>query len=224
MTILKTLNLSKVYPGTEPVVAVNKINFTLEKGEHIAIVGNSGSGKSTLLHMLGGVDKPTEGKILIQDVDITTLNEKDMAIFRRRNIGIIYQFFNLIPNLTVEKNILLPLLLDERRADPSFFREITHTLGIEDKMGRFPQQLSGGEQQRVAIARSMVTRPAVILADEPTGNLDRKNTEEITSLFRLVNQRFQTTLVLITHDEKVALSCDRVLTMVDGALHERRAS
>lgn len=175
-----------------------------------------------MLHMLGGVDQPTEGQVFIQDVDITALKESDMAVFRRRNIGIIYQFFNLIPNLTVEKNILLPMLLDERKVDQGFFQEIIHTLGIENKMKRFPQQLSGGEQQRVAIARSLVTRPAVILADEPTGNLDRRNTEEITALFRLVNQRFQTTLVLITHDEKVALSCDRVLTMVDGALYERR--
>ena len=223
MTILKTINLSKVYPNTEPIVAVSKVNLTLEKGEHIAIVGDSGSGKSTLLHMLGAVDKPTGGQIFIQEVDITTLSERDMAIFRRRNIGIIYQFFNLIPNLTVEKNILLPLLLDERKADQAFFQKVVQTLGIENKMKRFPQQLSGGEQQRVAIARSLVTRPAVILADEPTGNLDRKNTEEITSLFRLVNQQFQTTLVLITHDDKVALSCDRVLTMVDGTLHERPA-
>jgi putative ABC transport system ATP-binding protein len=222
MSILKTHNLSKVYPGTEPVVALNQVSLTVEKGEHIAIVGDSGSGKSTMLHMLGGVDQPTEGQVFIQDVDITALKESDMAVFRRRNIGIIYQFFNLIPNLTVEKNILLPMLLDERKVDQGFFQEIIHTLGIENKMKRFPQQLSGGEQQRVAIARSLVTRPAVILADEPTGNLDRRNTEEITALFRLVNQRFQTTLVLITHDEKVALSCDRVLTMVDGALYERR--
>lgn len=170
------------------------------------------------------MDQPTEGQILIQDVDITALKERDMAVFRRRNIGIIYQFFNLIPNLTVKKNILLPLLLDQRKADPVFFQEIIQTLGIENKLKRFPQQLSGGEQQRVAIARSLVTRPAVILADEPTGNLDRKHTEEITSLFRLVNQRFQATIILITHDEKVALSCERILTMVDGELYERGIS
>ncbi|NMB02518.1 MAG: ABC transporter ATP-binding protein [Firmicutes bacterium] len=224
MPILETRNLSKIYPGVEPVVALNRVNLTLSKGEHIAVVGDSGSGKSTLLHMLGGVDQPTEGQILIQDVDITALKERDMAVFRRRNIGIIYQFFNLIPNLTVKKNILLPLLLDQRKADPVFFQEIIQTLGIENKLKRFPQQLSGGEQQRVAIARSLVTRPAVILADEPTGNLDRKHTEEITSLFRLVNQRFQATIILITHDEKVALSCERILTMVDGELYERGIS
>lgn len=221
MTVLRTENLSKVYPGSEPVVAVNQVNLSVEKGEHVAIMGASGSGKSTLLHLLGGVDRPTEGQVFIQGIDITSLDETDMAVFRRRNIGIIYQFFNLVPNLTVEKNILLPLLLDGRRPDPSYFQEIVHTLGIEGKLERFPQQLSGGEQQRVAIARSLVTRPAVVLADEPTGNLDRRNTEEIIFLFRLVNQRFQTTLLLITHDEKVALSCQRVLVMADGKLEER---
>ena len=207
MRILETKNLNKIYPGAEQVVALNKVSLTLEKGELIAIMGDSGSGKSTLLHMLAGVDYPTEGQILIQDVDITSLKEKDMAIFRRRNIGIIYQSFNLIPNITVEKNILLPLLLDQRKPEQEFLQEIIQTLGIKDKMKRFPNQLSGGEQQRVAIARSLVSRPAIILADEPTGNLDRKNSEEITSLFRLINQRFQATIILVTHDEKVALAC-----------------
>lgn len=224
MSILECRNLSKIYSGTKPVVALEQVNLTLRKGEHVAIVGDSGSGKSTLLHLLGGVDRPTEGQVFIQNVDITSLKEKDLTIFRRRNIGIIYQFFNLIPNLTVEKNILLPLLLDESKPDADYFAEIIQTLGITDKMKRLPHELSGGEQQRVAIARSLITRPAVILADEPTGNLDRKNTEEISSLFRLVNQRFQATIVLITHDEKVALSCQRILTMVDGSLHERSLS
>ncbi len=224
MRILETKNLNKIYPGAEQVVALNKVSLTLEKGELIAIMGDSGSGKSTLLHMLAGVDYPTEGQILIQDVDITSLKEKDMAIFRRRNIGIIYQSFNLIPNITVEKNILLPLLLDQRKPEQEFLQEIIQTLGIKDKMKRFPNQLSGGEQQRVAIARSLVSRPAIILADEPTGNLDRKNSEEITSLFRLINQRFQATIILVTHDEKVALACQQILIMVDGSLHERRIS
>ncbi|NMA32262.1 MAG: ABC transporter ATP-binding protein [Candidatus Methanofastidiosa archaeon] len=224
MRILETKNLNKIYPGAEQVVALNKVSLTLEKGELIAIMGDSGSGKSTLLHMLAGVDYPTEGQILIQDVDITSLKEKDMAIFRRRNIGIIYQSFNLIPNITVEKNILLPLLLDQRKPEQEFLQEIIQTLGIKDKMKRFPNQLSGGEQQRVAIARSLVSRPAIILADEPTGNLDRKNSEEITSLFRLINQRFQATIILVTHDEKVALACQRILIMVDGSLYERRIS
>lgn len=222
MPVLATYNLSKIYRGAQPVVALNNVNLSLEKGDLVAVVGDSGSGKSTLLHMLGGVDQPSEGKVYVQDVDITTLKERDMAVFRRRNIGIIYQFFNLIPNLTVEKNILLPLLLDGRDADPAFFKEILHTLGIENKLKRFPNQLSGGEQQRVAIARSIITRPAVILADEPTGNLDRKNTDEIISLFHLINRRFQATIIIITHDEKVALSCGRILTMVDGELSERR--
>lgn len=222
MTVLAAQNLSKTYPGEKPVVALNNVNLALEKGDFVAVVGDSGSGKSTLLHILGGVDQPSEGKVYVQDVDITTLKERDMAVFRRRNIGIIYQFFNLIPNLTVEKNILLPLLLDGRDADPAFLKEILHTLGIENRLKRFPNQLSGGEQQRVAIARSIITRPAVILADEPTGNLDRKNTEEIVSLFHLINRRFQATILIITHDEKVALSCGRIFTMVDGELSERR--
>ena len=222
MPVLAAQNLSKTYSGAQPVVALNNVNLSLERGDLVAVVGDSGSGKSTLLHVLGGVDQPGEGKVYVQDVDITTLKERDMAVFRRRNIGIIYQFFNLIPNLTVEKNILLPLLLDGRDADPAFLKEILHTLGIENRLKRFPNQLSGGEQQRVAIARSIITRPAVILADEPTGNLDRKNTEEIVSLFHLINRRFQATILIITHDEKVALSCGRIFTMVDGELSERR--
>ncbi|PNT92058.1 ABC transporter ATP-binding protein [Clostridium thermosuccinogenes] len=224
MPILETRNLTKIYSGAEQVIALNHVNLTVEKGELIAIMGDSGSGKSTFLHMLAGVDRPTEGQVLIQDVDITSLNEKEITVFRRRNIGIIYQSFNLIPNITVEKNILLPLLLDQRKPAQAFFEEIIQTLGIADKLKRFPNQLSGGEQQRVAIARSLVTRPAITLADEPTGNLDRKNTEEITSLFRLVNQRFQATILLVTHDEKVALTCERIMFMVDGTLHEKEVS
>lgn len=220
MAILRTHNLTKVYPGAQDVVALKQVNLSLNKGDFVAIIGDSGSGKSTLLHLLGGVDQPTEGKVFIQDVDITALKENDLAVFRRRNIGIIYQFFNLIPNLTVERNILLPLLLDNRKPDPVYFKEIIETLGIQNKLERFPKQLSGGEQQRVAIARSLITRPAVILADEPTGNLDKRNTEEIISLFRLTNLHFQATIVLITHNEKVALSCQRILRMVDGQLYE----
>lgn len=221
MPILETRNLTKIYPGAEQVVALNQVSLAVEKGELVAIMGDSGSGKSTLLHMLAGVDRPTEGQVLIQDVDITSLNEKEMTIFRRRNIGLIYQSFNLIPNITVEKNILLPLMLDQRKPAPAFFEEVIQTLRIDNKLKRFPHQLSGGEQQRVAIARSLITRPAIILADEPTGNLDRKNSEEVTSLFRLVNQRFHATILLVTHDEKIALSCERIMFMVDGTLHER---
>lgn len=219
MNLLKTNKLSKIYPGIVDVIALNEVNFTMNKGDLTAIIGDSGSGKSTLLHLLAGVDNPTSGKIFIQGEDITKLNRDDMTVFRRRNIGVIYQFFNLIPNISVQKNILLPLLLDGRREDKEYFKEIVSTLGIADKLDRFPNQLSGGEQQRVAIARSLVTRPALILADEPTGNLDRGNSEEITALFRIVNQRFNSTIMIITHDEKIAMSCDKVFKMVDGKLY-----
>lgn len=219
MNLLKTNKLSKIYPGIVDVIALNEVNFTMNKGDLTAIIGDSGSGKSTLLHLLAGVDNPTSGKIFIQGEDITKLNRDDMTVFRRRNIGVIYQFFNLIPNISVQKNILLPLLLDGRREDKEYFKEIVSTLGIADKLDRFPNQLSGGEQQRVAIARSLVTRPALILADEPTGNLDRRNSEEITALFRIVNQRFNSTIMIITHDEKIAMSCDKVFKMVDGKLY-----
>ncbi len=219
MSIVKTVNLTKTYDSGVEVRALSEVNFELEKGALIAIIGDSGSGKSTLLHLLAGVDKPTSGEIYIQDMDITKLGKEELIIFRRRNIGVIYQFFNLIPNISVRKNILLPLLLDNKREDKKYFDEIIRTLGIEEKLDRFPKQLSGGEQQRVAIARSLITRPAIILADEPTGNLDRKNSEEISSLFRLVNKRFKSTIIIITHDEKVANSCDRVYKMVDGKLN-----
>lgn len=172
------------------------------------------------MHLLAGVDKATSGEIYIQDKDITKLSKEAMTIFRRRNIGVIYQFFNLIPNISVRKNILLPLLLDGKKEDKKYFDEIVKTLGIEEKLDRFPKQLSGGEQQRVAIARSLITRPAIILADEPTGNLDRKNSEEISFLFRLANMRFKSTIIIITHDEKVANSCDKVYKMVDGRLNK----
>lgn len=219
MSIVKTVNLTKTYDSGVEVRALSEVNFELEKGALIAIIGDSGSGKSTLLHLLAGVDKPTSGEIYIQDMDITKLGKEELTIFRRRNIGVIYQFFNLIPNISVRKNILLPLLLDNKREDKKYFDEIIRTLGIEEKLDRFPKQLSGGEQQRVAIARSLITRPAIILADEPTGNLDRKNSEDISSLFRLVNKRFKSTIIIITHDEKVANSCDRVYKMVDGKLN-----
>lgn len=219
MSIVKTVNLTKTYDSGVKVRALSEVNFELEKGALIAIIGDSGSGKSTLLHLLAGVDKPTSGEIYIQDMDITKLGKEELTIFRRRNIGVIYQFFNLIPNISVRKNILLPLLLDNKREDNKYFDEIIRTLGIEEKLDCFPKQLSGGEQQRVAIARSLITKPAIILADEPTGNLDRKNSEEISSLFRLVNKRFKSTIIIITHDEKVANSCDRVYKMVDGKLN-----
>ena len=219
MNIVKTVDLTKTYKGGVEVNALSNVNFELEKGDLVAIIGDSGSGKSTLLHLLAGVDTPTSGDIFIQDKNITKFNKDEMTVFRRRNIGVVYQFFNLIPNIDVRKNILLPLLLDNKKADEEYLKEILSILGIEEKLDRYPKQLSGGEQQRVAIARSLITRPAIILADEPTGNLDRKNSEEITGLFRLVNKRLNSTIMIITHDEKVANSCDKVYRMVDGRLN-----
>lgn len=219
MNIVKTVDLTKTYNSGVEVNALSNVNFELEKGDLVAIIGDSGSGKSTLLHLLAGVDTPTSGDIFIQDKNITKFNKDEMTVFRRRNIGVVYQFFNLIPNINVRKNILLPILLDNKKADEEYLKEILSILGIEGKLDRYPKQLSGGEQQRVAIARSLITRPAIILADEPTGNLDRKNSEEITGLFRLVNKRLNSTIMIITHDEKVANSCDKVYRMVDGRLN-----
>ena len=219
MNIVKTVDLTKTYNSGVEVNALSNVNFELKKGDLVAIIGDSGSGKSTLLHLLAGVDTPTSGDIFIQDKNITKFNKDEMTVFRRRNIGVVYQFFNLIPNINVRKNILLPLLLDNKKADEEYLKEILSILGIEGKLDRYPKQLSGGEQQRVAIARSLITRPAIILADEPTGNLDRKNSEEIIGLFRLVNKRLNSTIMIITHDEKVANSCDKVYRMVDGRLN-----
>jgi len=219
MSIVKTVDLTKTYNSGVEVHALSNVNFEMDKGDLVAIIGDSGSGKSTLLHLLAGVDKPTSGDIFIQDKNITKFNNDEMTIFRRMNIGVVYQFFNLIPNINVRKNILLPLLLDNKKVDEEYLKEILSILGIEGKLDRYPKQLSGGEQQRVAIARSLITRPAIILADEPTGNLDRKNSEEITGLFRLVNKRLNSTIMIITHDEKVANSCDKVYRMVDGRLN-----
>lgn len=218
MFILQTNNLTKVYDAEVKVEALVDVNFNLSKGDLVAIIGDSGSGKSTFLHLLAGVDKPSSGDIFIEDKNITKLNKEDLTIFRRRNIGVIYQFFNLIPNINVKKNILLPILLDDKKVDQEYFDEILSILGIKDKLNRFPKELSGGEQQRVAISRSLITRPAIVLADEPTGNLDRKNSEDIISLFKLVNQRLNSTIMIITHDEKVANACNNVYKMVDGRL------
>lgn len=220
MEILRAENLSKVYQGRQEVQALDQVSLSVEKGSLLAIMGDSGSGKSTFLHILGGVDHPTGGRVFIQGTDITELSESQMSVFRRRNIGIIYQFFNLIPNINVRKNICLPLLLDRRKPEQDYYEDIIQTLGITDKQQRFPNELSGGEQQRVAIARSLISRPAVILADEPTGNLDRRNTQEIISLFKLVNKNFKATIILVTHNEKVALACEEVYTMADGRLYE----
>ena len=219
MEILKCENVRKVYGArNNQVVALDHISLSVQKGEFVAIVGASGSGKSTLLHILGSVDKPTEGKVLIEGTDISTMNRTQAAIFRRRKVGLVYQFYNLIPTLTVRKNILMPLLLDKRNPNKEYFEKIVHSLGIEDKLEALPSQLSGGQQQRVAIARSLIYRPALLLADEPTGNLDRKNGEEIIDLLKLSNRNLEQTILLITHDEKIALEADRVITIEDGKI------
>ena len=219
MEILKCENVRKVYGArNNQVVALDHINLSVQKGEFVAIVGASGFGKSTLLHILGSVDKPTDGKVLIEGTDISTMNRTQAAIFRRRKVGLVYQFYNLIPTLTVRKNILMPLLLDKRNPNKEYFEKIVHSLGIEDKLEALPSQLSGGQQQRVAIARSLIYRPALLLADEPTGNLDRKNGEEIIDLLKLSNRNLEQTILLITHDEKIALEADRVITIEDGKI------
>lgn len=219
MEILKCENVRKVYGArNNQVVALDHINLSVQKGEFVAIVGASGSGKSTLLHILGSVDKPTDGKVLIEGTDISTMNRTQATIFRRRKVGLVYQFYNLIPTLTVRKNILMPLLLDKRNPNKEYFEKIVHSLGIEDKLEALPSQLSGGQQQRVAIARSLIYRPALLLADEPTGNLDRKNGEEIIDLLKLSNRNLEQTILLITHDEKIALEADRVITIEDGKI------
>lgn len=217
--ILRCENVRKVYgSGNNQVVALDHIDLSVQKGECVAIVGASGSGKSTLLHILGSVDQPTEGNVLIEGTDISTMNQTQAAIFRRRKVGLVYQFYNLIPTLTVRKNILMPLLLDKRKPNQEYFDQIVHSLGIEDKLDALPSQLSGGQQQRAAIARSLIYRPALLLADEPTGNLDRKNGKEIIDLLKLSNRNLNQTILLITHDEKIALEADRMITIEDGKI------
>ena len=217
--ILRCENVRKVYgSGNNQVVALDHIDLSVQKGEFVAIVGASGSGKSTLLHILGSVDQPTEGNVLIEWTDISTMNQTQAAIFRRRKVGLVYQFYNLIPTLTVRKNILMPLLLDKRKPNQEYFDQIVHSLGIEDKLDALPSQLSGGQQQRAAIARSLIYRPALLLADEPTGNLDRKNGKEIIDLLKLSNRNLNQTILLITHDEKIALEADRMITIEDGKI------
>ena len=217
MEILKCEGIRKVYGiGDNQVVALDNIDLSIEKGEFVAIVGASGSGKSTLLHIIGSVDKATEGKIFLDGMDVSSLNQSQAAIFRRRKVGLIYQFYNLIPTLTVRKNILMPLLLDKKKSNDEFFKEIVTTLGMEEKLDFHPKQLSGGQQQRTAIARSLIYRPAILLADEPTGNLDQKNSREIVDLLKLSNCRFHQTILMITHDEKLALEADRIIILEDG--------
>lgn len=219
MKILEVSHLTKIYgKGETRVQALNDVSFSVNRGEFVAITGPSGSGKSTLLHILGGVDVPTEGKVIIDGTDIYELNETKLAIFRRRQIGLIYQFYNLIPVLDVEENMMLPLLLDGQKADPDYVRELIRTLGMEMRMKHLPNQLSGGQQQRVSIGRALVTHPALVLADEPTGNLDRKNSSEIVELLKLSNRKYNQTLIVITHDEKIALQADRIINIEDGRI------
>ena len=221
MEILKVENLVKTYgAGENAVNAVDNISFSVERGEFVAIVGSSGSGKSTLLHMLGGGDIPTSGKIIIDGQEVTGMSADKLAVFRRRQIGIVYQFYNLIPILTAEENITLPLDLDKRSVEPEHLDEILKTLGIEGKRHNLPTQLSGGQQQRVSIARALITEPALLLADEPTGNLDSKATDDIVSLLKMTNKTFGQTIIMITHDLNIAAQADRILTISDGKLKE----
>ena len=202
--------------GNNQVTALDGINLKVGKGEFVAVIGASGSGKSTLLHILGSVDKPTSGKVTIDGTDLSKLNQTQAAIFRRRKVGLVYQFYNLIPTLTVKKNILMPLALDKKKPNKEYFEKIVRSLGIAERLEALPNQLSGGQQQRVAIARSLIYRPALLLADEPTGNLDQKNSKEIIDMLKLSNRNLEQTIVLITHDEKVALEADRIITIEDG--------
>ena len=225
MELLKCENVRKVYgTGGSQTEALRGISLTVLRGEFVAIVGASGSGKSTLLHILGGVDRPTEGKVVIDGTDLSGLNQTQAAIFRRRKVGLVYQFYNLIPTLTAEKNIRMPLTLDKKKPNQEYFDQVVDALGIREKLSALPNELSGGQQQRVAIARSLIYRPALLLADEPTGNLDQKNSREIIDLLKLSNRNLGQTILLITHDEKVALEADRVITIEDGRIvgDERR--
>lgn len=219
MEILKIEHLSKVYgKGETAVKALDDVSFSVKKGEFVAIIGPSGSGKSTLLHMLGGVDRPTSGKVLVDNTDIYQLNETQLAIFRRRQIGLIYQFYNLIPVLTVKENITLPVLLDEHKVDKKQLNDIVNTLGLQKRLNHLPNQLSGGQQQRVSIGRALINHPALMLADEPTGNLDSENSKEIIDLLKMFNKTFNQTLIIITHDERIALQADRIITIKDGRI------
>ena len=219
MKILEIKNLCKTYGnGNTAVKALDNVSFSVEKGEFVAIIGPSGSGKSTLLHILGGVDTPTSGSVIIDGTDISKLDETALAIFRRRQIGLIYQFYNLIPILTVEENMTLPLLLDGKKPDKAVIKELTEALGLKDRLSFLPNQLSGGQQQRVSIGRALINNPALMLADEPTGNLDSKNSHEIISLLRRFNREHGQTVIIITHDESIALSADRTIAIVDGKI------
>ena len=219
MEILRTEHLTNIYgKGDNQVIAVNDVSFSVEQGEFVAIVGSSGSGKSTLLHLLGGVDRPTSGKVFVQGEDVYQMNSDQLAIFRRRQVGLIYQFYNLIPILNVKENITLPCELDGRKVDEERLAELIADLGLSDRVNHLPNQLSGGQQQRVSIGRALINRPAIVLADEPTGNLDSKSSDEIVELLKVSNRKYDQTIIMITHNLEIAKTADRILTMEDGRL------
>ena len=219
MEILKVEHLTKKYgKGENEVIAVNDMSFTINQGEFVAIVGSSGSGKSTLLHLLGGVDRPTSGKVFIEDKNIYELNDDNLAIFRRRQVGLIYQFYNLIPILNVEENITLPCDLDGRKVSKQTLNELLKTLGLENRVNHLPNELSGGQQQRVSIGRALITNPAIVLADEPTGNLDSKASDEIVELLKVSNKKYNQTVVMITHNLEIAKQADRIIRIEDGKI------
>ena len=219
MEILKVENLTKIYgKGTTKVVALDDVSFSIEKGEFVAIVGASGSGKSTLLHLIGGVDRPTSGKVYIDGKDIYKLNDDKLAIFRRRQVGLIYQFYNLIPILNVEENITLPLDLDNRKPNKEYLNSLIKLLGLENRKNHLPNELSGGQQQRTSIGRAMITNPTIILADEPTGNLDSKSSDEIVELLKKSNKEYKQTIIMITHNMEIAKCADRIIKIEDGKI------
>ena len=219
MEILRVENLSKVYgKGETAVRALDNVSFSIKKGQFVAIIGPSGSGKSTLLHILGGVDKPSSGKVYVDGTDVYTQNDEQLAIFRRRQVGLIYQFYNLIPVLNVTENITLPVLMDGQKVNESRLKELLQVLKLEKRQKHLPNQLSGGQQQRVSIGRALMNAPAVVLADEPTGNLDSKNSQEIVELLKISNKKYNQTLIMITHDENIALQADRIIAIEDGKI------
>ena len=222
MSILQTENLTKIYgDGENDVHALRGINLTVEKGEFTAIVGTSGSGKSTLLHMLGGLDRPTTGKVMVDGKDIFSLSEEQLTIFRRRKIGFVFQSYNLVPVLNLYENIVLPLELDGKKIDREYIDQIAETLGLKDRLEALPNQLSGGQQQRVAIARALAGTPSIILADEPTGNLDSKTSQDVLSLLKVTSEKFGQTIVMITHNEEIAQMADRIIHIEDGCIFRR---
>jgi putative ABC transport system ATP-binding protein len=222
MEILQATNLKKIYgAGDNMVKALDGVNLTVDKGEFVAIVGTSGSGKSTLLHMLGGLDRPTDGKVIVDGKDIFSLKEEALTIFRRRKIGFVFQAYNLVPVLNVYENIVLPIELDGKKIDKGLIQQITETLGLNGRLDALPSQLSGGQQQRVAIARALAAAPAIILADEPTGNLDSKTSQDVLSLLKVTSQKFVQTIVMITHNEEIAQMADRIIRIEDGRIVTR---